>query len=140
MGGVRPGVDTEARHAGWERYLAQPPAPAFREWAAGLPDHPDAGSFGAVLRRADDPLRMVGGRSREEFLAFGADRAVGYGNVLTLDGWWCEEGCDPVHGDCDGPDACVHRPPLPGPRATATTRYLEELPGDTLLVYVRCHV
>ncbi|MFF4446272.1 hypothetical protein [Streptomyces sp. NPDC001502] len=60
-------------------------------------------------------------------------------HVLTLDGWWYGED-DPVHGDCGGPDACVHRPPLPGPRATATTRYLEELPGDTLLVYLRCHV
>ncbi|MGW6576783.1 hypothetical protein ACWGAN_32085 [Streptomyces sp. NPDC054945] len=76
-------------------------------------------------------------------------------HVLTLDGWWYGEDDPVVHGACDGPDACVHHPPLPGSRETTTTRYpqelpepretatagyLEELPGDTLLVELRCHV
>ncbi|MFD0121755.1 hypothetical protein [Streptomyces virginiae] len=43
-------------------------------------------------------------------------------------------------GGCDGPDACVHRPPLPWLRGATRTGYLEELPGDTLLVKLRCHV
>ncbi|WP_327412594.1 hypothetical protein [Streptomyces sp. NBC_01233] len=82
---------------------------------------------------------MAGGRSREEFLAFRADQAVSHGNVLTLDGWWCEEGCDPVHGACDDPASCPRTPPYlqePG----AGEAYLAGLPADTLLVSVRCHV
>ncbi|MFD3466102.1 hypothetical protein ACFWWM_07000 [Streptomyces sp. NPDC058682] len=132
-------VDSEARHAGWERYLAQPPAPAFRAWLAGLPDHLDAGFFREVLRHVDDPLRRVGGYGREEFLAFGADRAVAHGNVLTLDGWWCEKGYDPVHGACDDQGACPHTPPYTQ-RPGAGEAHLAGLPDDTLLVHVRCHV
>lgn len=131
-------VDTEARHAGWERYLAQPPVPAFREWLAGL-DHPDAGSFGEVLRREGDPFRRVGGYSREEFLAFGAARAVAHGNVLTFDGWWCEKDYDPVHGACDEQDACPHTPPYTQ-RPGAGEDHLAGLPDDTLLVHVHWHV
>ncbi|MFF1367547.1 hypothetical protein [Streptomyces virginiae] len=61
-------------------------------------------------------------------------------HVLTLDGWWYGEDEPAVHGGCDGPDACVHRPPLPWLRGATRTGYLEELPGDTLLVKLRCHV
>ncbi|MET9688933.1 hypothetical protein ABZY81_10690 [Streptomyces sp. NPDC006514] len=76
---------------------------------------------------------------REEFRAFGADRAVVHGNLLTLDGWWCEEGYDPVHGACDDQDACPHTPPYTQ-RPGAGEAHLAGLPDDTLLVSVRCHV
>ncbi|MCY0936268.1 hypothetical protein [Streptomyces sp. H34-S4] len=59
--------------------------------------------------------------------------------VLTLDGWWCgEEG--PVHGECGDPESCPHPPPLAEPPCHAAARYLEALPGDTLLVYVSSHL
>lgn len=42
---------------------------------------PGYGSFGALLRSEAAPRRIDGGRSREEFLAFGADRAVRHPTV-----------------------------------------------------------
>lgn len=59
--------------------------------------------------------------------------------VPALDGWWCgEEG--PVHGECEDAESCPHPPSLAEPPCHAAARYPEALPGDTLLVYVSCHL
>ncbi|MEV7440242.1 hypothetical protein AB0O22_03655 [Streptomyces sp. NPDC091204] len=138
-----PGADTAAYtercRAAHAVYLAQTPAAAFREWAAGLSLDPADEEFRFALLGAADPRRWLGERSREEFVAREALRATGPSNLLTRDGWWWEEGSRPVHGACDDPATCPHTPPsAPGP--VGTTAHLARLPADTLLVSVRCHV
>ncbi|MDX2854222.1 hypothetical protein PV342_38540 [Streptomyces sp. PA03-3a] len=57
-------------------------------------------------------------------------------DVLTVDGWWLEGGSYVVHASCH-PDHCPHdrpEPVWPGSEA-----YLAGLPGDTILVRLRCH-
>ncbi|MFD4547865.1 hypothetical protein ACFVXW_14305 [Streptomyces sp. NPDC058251] len=57
-------------------------------------------------------------------------------DVLTLDGWWREADGGAVHGTCD-PAFCPHRPePAEWPGSEA---HLAGLPGDTVLVRLRCH-
>ncbi|MFJ3725958.1 hypothetical protein ACIPYQ_25805 [Streptomyces sp. NPDC090045] len=137
--GVGTDVHTERWRAAHAAYLAQTPAAAFREWAAGLSLDPADEEFRFALLDAADPRRWLGERSREEFVAREAARATGPGNLLTLDGWWWEEGSRPVHGACDDPATCPHTPPsAPGP--LGTTAHLAGLPDETLLVSVRCHV
>ncbi|MFI5531986.1 hypothetical protein ACIA8O_25980 [Kitasatospora sp. NPDC051853] len=59
-------------------------------------------------------------------------------DVLTLDGWWIEDGLHPVHASCEDEESCPH---------TAEGRqyqhdlgaYLYGLPDDVLLVKVRGH-
>ncbi|MBT2481092.1 hypothetical protein [Streptomyces sp. ISL-94] len=126
--------------AAHEEYLAQTPAAAFRDWAAGL--RVDSGAEELRPRIVDsvthDPLGMIGGCTREEFARRAARWAVGYGNVLTLDGWWCEEGHPPLHGACDDPATCSHTSSAAGDGGGSA--YLAGLSADTLLVSVRCHV
>ncbi|MFG2876542.1 hypothetical protein ACGFYU_16385 [Streptomyces sp. NPDC048337] len=125
-----------AAHA---EYLAQTPVAPFRAWAAGLPADPAVDGFDSVLRAIEDPLGIFGSYSREAYVRYGAGWAAACENVLTLDGWWCEWGDDPLHGACDDPTACPHTPP-PTREPEAVAAYLAGLPEDTLLVSVRCHV
>ncbi|MGW6706612.1 hypothetical protein ACWGDE_17190 [Streptomyces sp. NPDC054956] len=135
----RSGYDA-AWSAAHEEYLAQTPAAAFRQWAAELPADPADDGFDSFLRGIEDPSRTFRThREREWFVSYGAAWASPCGNVLTLDGWWCEQGYAPLHGACGDPETCTHTPPpLGGPGGAAA--YLAGLPDDTLLVYVRCHV
>ncbi|MEU6296086.1 hypothetical protein [Streptomyces erythrochromogenes] len=130
---------TERYRAAHAVYLAQTPAAAFRQWADGLSLDPADETFRFALFGTSDPRRWIGERDREEFVAREAERATGPCNLLTVEGWWWEEGHRPVHGACDDPATCPHTPPAaPGPAGTAA--HLAGLPDDTLLVYVRCHV
>lgn len=125
-----------AAHA---EYLAQTPAGPFRKWAAGLPADPVPGGFDSFLRDLEDPFSVFRGSTRKGFVQRGAGWAAARGNLLTLDGWWCEQGYDPLHGACDDPAACPHTPSATGEPGSAAA-YLAGLPDDTLLVSVRCHV
>ncbi|MFJ3513396.1 hypothetical protein [Streptomyces sp. NPDC090131] len=129
------GADEEAGAA----FDAQPLVAAYREGVAALLEARRGYHLGGFLHEGA-AAETVGWTGREEFAAAESAGIPLHRHVLTLDGWWYGEYDPVVHGDCDGPDVCVHRPPLPGPRETAATRYLEELPGDTLLVKLRCHV
>lgn len=128
-------ADEEARAA----FDAQPLVAAYREGVAALLEARRGYDLGGFLQ-GGAAAETVGRTGREEFAAAESAGTPSHRHVLTLDGWWYGEDDPAVHGACDGPDVCVHRPPLPGPRQTATARYLEELPGDTLLVKLRCHV
>ncbi|MCX5403534.1 hypothetical protein OHA37_06515 [Streptomyces sp. NBC_00335] len=121
-------------------YLAQAPVVPFRRWAAELPVDPAADGFESVLRDIDDPLESFGRFHDRDMCVWHYGRwAAACENVLTLDGWWCEQGEDPLHGACDDPAACPHTPPPMGQLDSAAA-YLAGLPDDTLLVSVRCHV
>ncbi|WP_371618722.1 hypothetical protein [Streptomyces sp. NBC_00454] len=121
-------------------YLAQTPAAPFRRWVAELPVDPAADGFESALCDIDDPLGTFGYfRTRETYVGYGSGWAAACENVLTLDGWWCEWGEDPLHGACDDPGSCPHTPPSTR-RIGSAGAHLAGLPGDTLLVYVRCHV
>jgi hypothetical protein len=58
-------------------------------------------------------------------------------DVLTSDGWWLEGGSHAVHASCD-PGSCPHDPPKPTVWR-GSEAYLADLPGDTILVRLRCH-
>lgn len=146
--GPRPGMDESAyarlRASAYAEYLAQTPVAAYREWAAGLRLDPAAEEFRAVLVDGhDDPLGSIGRWTRGQFAWRGAREAVDPCNLLTLDGWWYEDGGWPLHGACDDPDACPHLPPPEleaGGEGGGGPAYLAGLPADTLLVSLRCHV
>ncbi|MET8539844.1 hypothetical protein ABZW03_04180 [Kitasatospora sp. NPDC004799] len=111
--------------------------PALRAWAEVAPalERPDLGdhfTFGW------DPV-AIGRRSREEFVRTYAFSLLPRRNVLTLDGWWCDESEEPLHGACPGRATCTHVPDVADEQLDVLT-YLIGLPGDTLLVSVRCHV
>ncbi|WP_370087680.1 hypothetical protein [Streptacidiphilus sp. MAP12-16] len=58
-------------------------------------------------------------------------------DLLTLDGWWIEDGY-PVHGACDSPQACSHL--ADGQRyASDAAGYLDALAADAILVKLKCH-
>lgn len=132
--------------AAHEQYLAQTLAAAFRAWAAGLRLDPEAEKLRPVLEELRpvlldfffDPLGSIGECTREEFACRGAGWLEGATNLLTLDGWWWEDGGPPLHGVCDDPETCPHAPPGAGRGAPGA--YPARLPADTLLVSVRCHV
>ena len=73
---------------------------------------------------------------REEYISQYAGKRPPATDVLTADGWWIETSGRAVHATCD-PDECPHieeLPPWPG-----SEPYLSNLPGDTVLVRLRCH-
>ncbi|MFB7177157.1 hypothetical protein ACFCYI_05575 [Streptomyces sp. NPDC056257] len=132
--------------AAHKQYLAQTPAAAFRDWVAGLRLDPETEKLRPVLEELRptlldfffDPLRSIGECTREEFARRCAGWVEGRANILTLDGWWWEDGEPPLHGACDDPETCPHAPPGAGRGGPGA--YLARLPADTLLVSVRCHV
>ncbi|MFB7466026.1 hypothetical protein ACFCZ1_21435 [Streptomyces sp. NPDC056224] len=132
----------QARIAARQAYEAQPLVIAYEERRAALLAGHRGYRLGDSLGHAW-PVEDVGGVGREEFVRLHAESAVPGGSVLTLDGWWCEPGDQPLHGACEGPAVCPHTPPFEwtdAPWYHGSGRYLEELPGDTVLVRVRCHV
>lgn len=139
-----PGADGPAydalRAPAHAEYLAQTPVAAYREWAAGLRLDPAAEEFRpTVVDRHEDPLGSIGRYTWEEFARRAAHDAVGSCHLLTLDGWWYEDGDRPLHSACDDPAACPHPPP-PALDAGGGPAYLAGLSADTLLVSLRCHV
>ncbi|MFB7356046.1 hypothetical protein [Streptomyces gardneri] len=58
-------------------------------------------------------------------------------DVLTEDGWWLEDGINAIHASCD-PDSCPHDSPKP-PVWQGREAYLANLPGDTIVIRLRCH-
>ncbi|WP_329097648.1 hypothetical protein [Streptomyces sp. NBC_01439] len=129
----------EADQEAGAAFDAQPLVVAYREGVAALLEAHRGYYLGGFLQHGA-AAESVGWTGREDFAAAESAGTPWHQHVLTLDGWWYGEDEPAVHGECDGPDACVHRPPLPWLRDTARTGYLEELPGDTLLVKLRCHV
>ncbi|MFF2745685.1 hypothetical protein ACFVVA_09095 [Kitasatospora sp. NPDC058048] len=134
VGGTRVGYEGSPEAAAFQRQ------PAVRAWidevAPGL-ERLDLGDHFAFAR---DP-HSIGERSREEFGDAYAFSLLFPRNVLTLGGWWWDddENEEPLHGACHGRATCTHEPDVVGTRHGVLT-YLTDLPGDTLLVNVRCHV
>ncbi|MER5636250.1 hypothetical protein ABT095_04765 [Kitasatospora sp. NPDC002227] len=59
-------------------------------------------------------------------------------DLLTLDGWWIEDGTFPVHGHCEAAETCPHLDE--GNRYQRDIGgYLTSLPDDALLIKLKCH-
>ncbi|MGA5822304.1 hypothetical protein ACPC54_31095 [Kitasatospora sp. NPDC094028] len=125
---------TYSSQQAYEDFGAQPLLRAFADYRRSLPTERFRGAFLWL----PDPLADVGGRPRAEFVASTAAQALHRRNVLTLDGWWYEDGGPGLHGACHS-GACPHEPDL-APGYDHISGYLTDLPGDTLLVNVHCHV
>ncbi|MCJ0875342.1 hypothetical protein [Streptomyces sp. AP-93] len=126
-------AQVEARVA----FDAQPLVLAYREGMSALQAAHRGHDLTDILHGGS--AHAVARLGRREFVAEETACLPYFPYVLTLDGWWCgEEG--PVHGACDGPDSCPHPAPIAEPYRYGAARYLEALPGDTLLVLVRCHL
>ncbi|WP_067834275.1 hypothetical protein [Nocardia lijiangensis] len=67
------------------------------------------------------------------------EHALPQRNILTLEGWWYEDGRSGIHGTCDSSTDCPHEPDLAA-GYDHIADYLAALPDDTLLVNLRCHV
>ncbi|WP_406280348.1 hypothetical protein OH799_13980 [Nocardia sp. NBC_00881] len=115
-------------------YYGQPLARAFKDYLQTLPIKRYSFWF-----FSSDPLINVGSVGREEFVASEVEGALRRRNLLSLEGWWYEDGSPGIHGACDSTADCPHEPELPA-GYDRIDRYLTALPGDTLLVNVRCHV
>ncbi|MEU5243316.1 hypothetical protein AB0G81_04205 [Streptomyces asoensis] len=107
-------------------------------------DHPFSLGMGYLgFVGADDPVEhpVIGyGGTRAEYIREHTWTRKPNTDVLTVDGWWLEaygNGVEAVHAFCE-PELCPHDPALPAvwPGSEA---YLAELPGDTIVVRVRCH-
>ncbi|WP_327279425.1 MULTISPECIES: hypothetical protein [unclassified Streptomyces] len=130
------------RRAGAEgraAFDAQPLVAAYREGVDAL----RAAHRGRLHGRSflhEGAAESVMRLGRADFAARHASQLLVASSVLTLDGWWCESGEEPVHGACGSRAACPHAPPLTEPSWSAAHRYLEALRGDALLVFLRRHV
>lgn len=113
-------------------YRAQPLVRAFDSYLEELPTE----RYWYWFLRFTDPVVEVGRASREEFIE---RRALRHRNVLTLEGWWYEDGGPGIHGACHSPAQCPHEPELTAGQ-DHIDGYLAGLSGDTLLVNVHCHV
>jgi hypothetical protein len=61
-----------------------------------------------------------------------------HADLLTLDGWWIEDGRYPLHRSCDTEESCPHV--AVGERyARDFHGHLEAQAADTLLVSLKCH-
>ncbi|MGW5351798.1 hypothetical protein ACWERV_14985 [Streptomyces sp. NPDC004031] len=116
-------------------YHAQPLLRTFEEYLETLPTERYRWDF----LRTSDPVADIGPLPLEKFLARALSDALNTRNVLTLDGWWHEDGAPGVHGPCPTPTTCPHTPTVPPGQAHADA-YLLNLPPDALLVNVHCHV
>ncbi|WP_328923677.1 hypothetical protein OG429_02935 [Streptomyces sp. NBC_00190] len=125
----------------YERYRAQPLVRTYLSALDELKSAARSHRYGTHFLDCADPLRTVGGHSREDFIRYHSRiDGMGFENVLTLEGWWYEYGEEGLHSACGGRAACPHTPDItPGP-LSAGQRYLEGVPDDALLVYLRLHV
>ncbi|MEV2220764.1 hypothetical protein AB0E01_12885 [Nocardia vinacea] len=114
-------------------YAAQPLVHAYENYLRTSPS-PRAWSMYTY-----DPVVAVGSVDRDEFVAFVVERARPRHNVLSLDGWWYEDGWTGIHGACRSTADCPHEPEI-APGYDHLADYLAALPGDTMLVELRCHV
>ncbi|MEU6234341.1 hypothetical protein [Kitasatospora sp. NPDC047058] len=101
-------------------------------------DHPHSlgwGFLGFPFQKEHPVIHYEG--DREAYIREFTDRYPPNTDVLTLDGWWLEGGSNAVHATCD-PAECPHE--RPGPAVwPGSEAYLAALPGDTILVRLRCH-
>ncbi|WUD75016.1 hypothetical protein OG937_26640 [Streptomyces sp. NBC_00510] len=116
-------------------YRAQPLVKAFDAYVGTLPKERYRYWFLTFL----DPVVDVGRTERETFVGQQVSSSLRTRNVLTLNGWWYEDGGPGIHGECNGPATCPRKPELPAEQERVDG-YLRGLPGDTLLVNVKCHV
>jgi hypothetical protein len=116
-------------------YQAQPLIQAFSAYRNSLRIFRYAGWFVNI----HDPHVSLGPVPREVFVAGATTMPLIEYSVLTLDGWWCEANEPGIHGACHGPAECTHECPIPTGRQTGHP-YLANLPVDTLLVNVHCHI
>ncbi|WP_069462822.1 hypothetical protein [Actinacidiphila rubida] len=118
-----------------EEYRAQPLVRAFDTALRELrvPGY-DSWFLGFI-----DPVLEVGAHRRECFVRRQVGRALPRRNVLTLGGWWCEDGGRGIHGACHSPKECPHEPEIPTGQSFVDA-YLRDVPEDVLLVNLRCHV
>ncbi|WP_040696183.1 hypothetical protein [Nocardia vinacea] len=56
----------------------------------------------------------------------------------TMDGWWYEDGWTGIHGACFSSADCPHEPEIAA-GYDHSADYLAALPGDAMLVELRCH-
>jgi hypothetical protein len=96
--------------------------------------------YGIGFLNFDDPLQSVGGLSREAFIRGHERCGTGFGNVLTLEGWWYGDGEEGLHSACGGRAVCPHAPDIAPGTHRAVQRYLEGISDDALLVRLRLHV
>jgi hypothetical protein len=126
------GFSTRRAHA---LHRAQPLVKAFDESLKELQLPGYAGGF----LRFIDPVTQVGLPEGDHFVRWQLTYALPRWNVLTLDGWWHEDGGPGIHGACHSPSRCPHEPQIPEGQDFVNA-YLRALPDDVLLVNVHCHV
>jgi hypothetical protein len=59
-------------------------------------------------------------------------------DVLTLDGWWIEDGLHPRHSTCDEAESCPHMA-AGWQYQRDVYDYLESLADDAMIVKLKCH-
>ncbi|MFE6039859.1 hypothetical protein [Streptomyces sp. NPDC056452] len=124
-----------------ERYQAQPLIGAYLSALDEFKSAARTHRYGPSFLDIWDPLKSVDDLSREEFISdHSRSDGANFPNVLTLDGWWYEEGEEVIHSACGGRAACPHAPDIAPGSNLAVQRYLEGIPGDALLVYLHLHV
>lgn len=116
-------------------HCAQPLVRAFEDYLRTLPTE----RYRYWFLHSMDPVLGVGSVGREEFVASEVEGALRRRNLLSLEGWWYEDGGPGIHGACHTPADCPHEPELTA-GYDHIDRYLRALPGDTLLINVHCHV
>ncbi|MCX5316081.1 hypothetical protein [Streptomyces sp. NBC_00154] len=123
----------------YERYRAQPLVGAYLSALDELKSAARSHRYGTSFLDCHDPLQSVGGLSREDFIR-DHSRWPGFDNVLTLEGWWYGDGEEGLHSACGGRAVCPHAPDIAPGSYLAVQRYLEDVPDDALLVYLRLHI
>ncbi len=124
----------------YERYRAQPLVDAYLSALDELKSAARSHRYGTDFLNFEDPLESVGGLSRETFIRRHENPGTSFGNVLTLEGWWYGDDEAGIHSACGGRAVCPHAPDIaPGPHHTVQ-RYVEGVPDDALLIYLRLHV
>ncbi|MEV0777221.1 hypothetical protein [Streptomyces sp. NPDC050428] len=116
-------------------YRGQPLVQTFDAYLATLTTRPYSSWFLAF----GDSVLEVGQTELKAFVDRQTGLALRQRNVLTLGGWWYEDGGPGVHGACQSPARCPHEPELPSGQEHIDA-YMANLPGSTLLINVRCHV
>ncbi|MEV6101906.1 hypothetical protein [Nocardia sp. NPDC051981] len=116
-------------------YSAQPLVRAFGDYLGTLSTTRGLGGPAGTY----DPVITIDPVTRDEFVGRAVKYALPQRNILSLSGWWYEDGWTGIHGACHSPADCPHTPDL-APGYEHIADYLASLPADTLLFNVRCHV
>jgi hypothetical protein len=138
-----------ARHGHRRREDAEAAYQAFREhpvvqaFHAAQPVMGDGSQYAATPPIDVDTLSERFVSSREQFIESHLQALYGGTDLVTLDGWWIEMDGTANHGTCGS--NCPHRPEsFDQARRNASivegkARYLEELPGDVIVVALQGH-